>query len=82
MRLSETYDVNDMRPWMLHNVDVEVTTMDKETAAKHHAESNNRITMNRENLFYYTDGSKLEGKVGAGIAIFRSKVLLEEKRST
>ena len=39
----------------------------------------NRVAIKRENLLYYTDGSKLEGEVGAGIATYCSKILVEEK---
>ena len=42
-------------------------------------EAYNRIAIKRENLFYYTDRSKLKGKVRAGIVTYRSNILAEEK---
>ena len=65
----ETYSTTSIPPWTESLAKTIISSKSKTNEAEHHNEVVHKIRNNRRALISYTDGSKLDNKIGAGLVI-------------
>jgi ribonuclease HI len=77
----EEIDVTAAAPWDdTSYIDIHIPTEPKDIAAKNHTNKHLSTHANAQHLCFYTDGSLLEGKAGAGIHASQANETIHESK--
>ena len=68
----ENIDCTRNAPWTLHTTDIQIPTGTKEQVAEKHLRDHFFTHADAQQLCFYTDGSLLDGKAGAGVYASRA----------